>query len=201
MMVKTFTRGKPLNMIGIRFDPAITAQLYINNLKKEIAEISYLINCPLDKQQLQQVSSLVSKVQYLSAKVDAGSSQARSYRKAALPYYNKHRIETDKAKKLHLQLKANTKMLNKLTKNPTGDFEVNEINRIIQNVESLSYEIAATKQRANNAYKVADDFVTRAKDVAEDVVTNTVARDQAKRKIASIVEKARQTEKVVQRDK
>lgn len=94
-MVKTFGRGKQLNIYGIRFDSATLNLLYIKNLKEEIASISHLINCPLTKAQLNEVGGLVSKVRDLEEKIDSEKAQGLGYKQIAKNYLNKSKQVDD----------------------------------------------------------------------------------------------------------
>lgn len=94
-MVKTFGRGKQLNIFGIRFDSATLNNLFMNNLKEEIAAIAHLINCPLTKAQLNEVGSLITEVRNLEDKMDNDEATAKAYRQIAKNYNDKAKHAQD----------------------------------------------------------------------------------------------------------
>ncbi|XQP55240.1 MAG: ABC transporter permease [Mycoplasmoidaceae bacterium] len=200
-MVKTFTRDKALNIMGIRFNSATLEQLFMANLKSEIKAISHLINCPLSKAQLATVGSLVSKTRYLDSRIVAGTNEANSLRTSAQPYFDKSKRLNEKAVRLHAQLKANTKIINRVIDCPVKDIEVKELKELIARSDSLSQIIDETRTQSADAKAMAEEYIIRSKDVMDSVTTDKIARDQASKKIESIVDRARLTEKATQSDK
>ncbi|MCQ3908171.1 MAG: hypothetical protein MJ200_01025 [Mycoplasmoidaceae bacterium] len=200
-MVKTFTRDKTLNIMGIRFNPTTLHQLYMTNLKSEIKAISHLINCPLSKAQLASVGSLVSKTRYLDSRIVSGTNEANSFRAAAQPYFDKAKRLNEKVARLHAQLKSNTRVINRVIDCNVKDIETKELKELLARSDALSSSIEETKIQASDAKAMAEEYVIRSKDVMDSVTTDQIARDQASKKIESIVDRARLTEKATQADK
>ncbi|MBQ0045746.1 MAG: ABC transporter permease [Mycoplasma sp.] len=200
-MARTFGRNKPLNIIGIRFNPETLEQLYINNLKSEIKAIGHLINCPLTKVQLSEVGTLVSRARYLQLRIETGTTQANSFRRMSLPYYDKAKKLNERAARLHSQLKSNIKLVNRLVETPLKDIEADAINNLLGRVDSLNKEIQQVRVQADDAKATAESYVIKSKDVADSVTTDRIAQDQANKKISSIVDRARMTQQTTQQDK
>lgn len=200
-MVKTFTRDKQLNAMGIRFNINALETLYMNNLKSEISAISHLINCPLTKAQLVEVGALVSKTRYLQSKAENETAQVASFRRMSLPYFDKSKKLNERASKLHVQLKSNIKLINRLTEVPLKDIEINTVNEITKRIASLNENIEALRNDADNAKATAETYVMRSKDASDAAAADKIAQEQANKKIASIVDRARMTEKSTQQDK
>lgn len=200
-MVKTFTRDKQLNVMGIRFNITALEMLYMNNLRNEISAISHLINCPLTKAQLVEVEALVSKTRYLQSRIDSSNSQVISFKKMAQPYFDKTKRLNERASRLHTQLKANAKLINRLVDCSLKDIEIETVNQLASKISSLNNSIEHLRLEAENSKATAETYVMRSKDAGDSAMTDRIAQDQANKKIASIVDRARMTEKTTQQDK
>lgn len=200
-MSKIFGRHKQLNVISIRFSSEALEQLYIANLKSEIQAISHLINCPLTKIQLSEVGTLVSRSRYLQSRIDSGISQATIYRKMSLPFFEKANKLNERAAKLHVQLKANVKLINRLSETPLKEIETDAINNLIGKVDSINNSIQQLKRQADDAKTTGESYIIKSKDVLDSVTTDRIAQEQANKKISSIVDRARMTQQTTQQDK
>ncbi|MCQ2957109.1 MAG: hypothetical protein MJ233_04780 [Mycoplasmoidaceae bacterium] len=200
-MVKQFGRGKPLNMVAIRFNPATLDLLYTNNLKAEIQAISHLINCPLTKTQLAEVGGLVSQQRYLEGKIQSNINQAAAYRKLAQPYFNKKDKLDERASDAYVELKANVKIIDKLTAGNYSGSQFGEIDSVLQRVHQLNREINRLNSQANNAKTIAYDYVNRSKAINDVISTDRLEAQETNARIVAIVERARYNEKVLEREK
>ena len=131
----------------------------------------------------------------------AGTNEANSFRSAAQPYFEKSKRLNEKAAKLHAQLKANTKVVNRVIDCPVKDMEFKELKELIARSDNLSRAIEETRIQAMDAKAMAEEYVIRSKDMMDSVNADQIARDQANKKIESIVDRARMTEKATQSDK
>ncbi|MCQ3907517.1 MAG: hypothetical protein MJ219_01915 [Mycoplasmoidaceae bacterium] len=94
-MFKTFTRKQPLNTIGIRFDSTTLANLYLRNLKEEVSQIAHLINSPLSKTQLEEVTQLVAKIN--KAKMNIADNQRQIDKiQSEMKHFDKNNINYQK---------------------------------------------------------------------------------------------------------
>ncbi len=200
-MVKTYGRGKQLNVFALRFNPATLEQLYINNLKAEIQAISHLINCPLTKTQLAEVGGLVSQQRYLEGKIQSNMNQASAYRKLAQPYFAKNEKLNDRAGDCYTELKANVKLINKLTAGGYSGSQFSEINDVLERVHQLNKEINHLNTQAISAKQIAYDYINRSKVINDVISTDRLESDETNARIAAIVERARYNEKILERER
>lgn len=200
-MVKTFGRDKQLNILGVRFNPTVLETLYMNNLKKEISSIGHLINCPLSKAQLREVGALVSETTYLQSKIESSGAQAISFRKMAQPYFEKNKKLTKEAEEQYLELKAKAKKISQMVNGPLASAQLPAINELIQQADEINIAITNTKVDAADARDTGQGYIDRCKQLNDEVAEATQRRDNANKKIASIVEKARNDEQNIKQQK
>ena len=79
-MTKTFTRKKQFDVGTIRFSPERLAQLYMQNLKREIGIVSHLVNCPLNEEEANKINEYVMQIRDANKEIEQNQEAAKNVR-------------------------------------------------------------------------------------------------------------------------